>query len=119
MSDAIISPLNDFTITVPIFDIDPVTFQPVPATMGTARMFFGNVLSSTAGPAHVSLDVNGSHIADGVWGFSIDASVQTAAVMNAAFATGKKVYVYVERTGAIRVVRVFPYRDTREAEAGT
>lgn len=115
MADEVISPLNDFTITVPIFDIDPVTFDPVPATTGAARMFFGNVLSSTATPAHVSLDVNGAHIADGIWGFNIDATVQTSAVMNAAFAAGKRVIVYVERAGAIRVHKIYPYRDTREA----
>lgn len=114
MADNQLNPLNDFVRKVYIEDVDPVTYDPVPATSGSVTGFLAVSNAPDAVAADPTLSVSGTHIGAGVWGFEIDATVLTAALLASLYASATP-YFIVYRVGGIRAYERLQYVAARPA----
>lgn len=102
-----LSPLNDFTRTVLLEDVDAVTGVITPVTTGTVTGFLATSNSPTAVAADPALSVSGVYIGgangyeDGTWLLEIDAAALTPTLLDSLFASVTP-YFIVSRANAVR-----------------
>jgi hypothetical protein len=112
MSTLYLYPLNDFSVKIPLKDVD-ASGNIVPLTTGTVTAFFATSNSPTATTADGTLTTTATHIGGGKWLVQFDAAVLTAALLATLFASTLP-YLIVQKPSGVRVYFDVIYAASRQ-----
>jgi hypothetical protein len=95
-------PLNDFTLSVSLKDVDPTSGSVVPLTSGTVTAFLATSKTASATAADPTLSVLATSIGGGKWLIAIDAAALTPTLLDTLFASTSP-FLIVQQPGNLRV----------------
>ena len=109
-----ISSQNDFVIAVKLYQVASGAITRTAHTSGTVTGFLATSNESDATAADASLVATISHVSDGWWRVSIDASVLTQSLMDTHFAAATP-YLIISQSNNFRRYIELDYDDALEA----
>lgn len=110
-----ISSQNDFIIKVKLYEVASGAITRSALTTGTVTGFLSTSNASDATAADASLVATISHVSDGWWRVSIDASVLTQTLMDTNFASPASCYLIITQSNNFRRYIELEYSDALEA----
>lgn len=112
MSTLYLFPLNDFSVKIPLKDVDG-TGKTIPLITGTVTAFFATSNSPTATTADASLTTTATHVGGGTWLVQFDAAVLDPTLLATLFGATLP-FLIVQKPSGVRVYFDVIYAASRQ-----